>query len=220
MIAHPALQRLLVWLSPAFPIGGFAWSAGLETAIAEGRVSDSSSMRNWLEGNLAHGGMRTDAILLAEAARSSADADALREIADLALAFAPAAERRAEMLAMGDAFIAAAAAWPSPHGSALPRPCPYPVAVGAIAGAHGVGIEDTVLAFLTNLVHGQISVALRLVPLGQTEGLAILAGLEQTIAQHAQAAAVARLDDIGTIAYASDIAQMRHETETTRLFRS
>ena len=62
-----ALQKLLTWLSPAFPVGAFAWSAGLETAIAERRVSDATSLEDWIGGTLKHGGMRTDAIVLAHA---------------------------------------------------------------------------------------------------------------------------------------------------------
>lgn len=62
-----ALQKLLTWLSPAFPVGAFAWSAGLESAIAEKAVTDSAGLQNWIGGNLAHGGIRTDAILVAQA---------------------------------------------------------------------------------------------------------------------------------------------------------
>jgi urease accessory protein len=214
-----ALQKLLTWLSPAFPVGAFAWSAGLESAIAEGAVSDSASMRNWLEGALAHGGIRTDAIILAHAFRAE-NAAVLVELADLYLALTPAMERQSETLTTGEAFAIAARAWPSDVYAGLPQPCPYPVAVGAIAGAHGIGLPETLLAFLTALVHGQVSVAVRLVPLGQTDGLAIMAGLEPTIAALAIDAANATLADIGSIAYATDIAQMRHETLGTRIFRS
>ena len=67
MTEPAALQKLLTWLSPAFPVGAFAWSAGLESAIADRRVTDSAALQNWLEGVLAHGGLKTDAILLAHA---------------------------------------------------------------------------------------------------------------------------------------------------------
>jgi urease accessory protein len=215
-----ALQKLLTWLSPAFPVGAFAWSAGLETAIAQQAVTDSNSLRNWLDGSLAHGGLRTDAIFLAQAHRSANDTAALRELADLCLALIPAAERRAETLQTGDAFVLAAQAWPSDAFSRLPIPCPYPIAVGALAGAHGIPLAETLFGLLTSLVHGQVSVAVRLVPLGQTAGLAVLAALEPQIAALAAAAALATLDDLGSIAYAADIAQMRHETLEPWIFRS
>jgi urease accessory protein len=220
MSAPQKLQRLLAFMSPSFPVGGFAWSAGLESAIAEGFVIDAETTRNWLEGLLHHGGIRTDAILLCEAHRNVAEAPHLAELADLCLALTASSERQEELRQMGDAFIKAVAAWPVKMHAPLPAPCPYPIAVGAIAAVHGIDIYDTVLAFLTAQVQAQISVAVRLVPIGQIAGLEILVALEADIAALAKSTRAATLDDIGTIAYAADMAQMRHETLTTRIFRS
>ncbi|MHB1103578.1 MAG: urease accessory protein UreF [Devosia sp.] len=215
-----ALQKLLTWLSPAFPVGAFAWSAGLESAIAEKAVTDSKTLLNWIGGALAHGGIRTDAIILATGHRASEDAPRLGDLADLCLALTPSLERRMETVTTGDSFALAARAWPSPVYARLPRPCPYPVAVGAIAAAHGIGLAAALLGYLTTAVHSQVSVAIRLVPLGQTDGLRVMAALEPEIATVAVGAAIATLDDLGSIAYAADIAQMRHETLEPRIFRS
>lgn len=220
MTEPQALQRLLTWLSPAFPVGAFAWSAGLETAIATRRVCDAASTREWVEGALLDGGLKTDAILCAQAHAGADNPDTLRALTDLCLALIPARERQTEVLAMGRAFVAAARAWPSPVFDRLPDPVPYPIAVGALAAAHGIDREDGLIALLTAAVHGQVSVAVRLVPIGQNDGLAIMAALEPAIATIAQHAAKATLDEIGAIAYAQDIAQMQHETLTTRIFRS
>lgn len=220
MTGTPALQRLLTWLSPAFPVGGFAWSQGLETAIADGRIKAAPDLKDWLAGVLAHGGMRTEAILLAHAHRCHSDAGQLAELADLCFALTPARERHAEAALTGDAFAIAARAWPSDVFARLPQPCPYAVAVGAIAAAQGIGLHDILLGYLTTAVHTQISVAVRLVPLGQTAGLQVMAALEADVAALADAAASANLDDIGGIAYAADVAQMRHETLEPRIFRS
>jgi urease accessory protein len=217
MTEPAALQKLLTWLSPAFPVGAFAWSAGLESAIADKRVTDSHALQNWLEGTLAHGGLKTDAILLAHAWRGE---PTLQDLADLLIALTPAYERLLEITTTGDSFATAAKAWPSEVYDRLPRPCPYPLAVGAIAAAHGVGLSETLLAFLTAAVHSQVSVAIRLVPLGQTDGLRVMAALEPQIAALAETAATATLADLGAIAYATDIAQMRHETLEPRIFRS
>ena len=215
-----SLQKLLTWLSPAFPVGAFAWSAGLETAIVDRQVHDRATTQAWIEGNLAHGGLRTDAILLAHAHKSAAEPETLRDLADLCLALTPARERHDETTITGDAFATAARAWPSPVYALLPLPSPYPIAVGAIAGAHGIGLPQTLIGFLTATVHAQVSVAVRLVPIGQSDGLAIMAALEPIILAGAELCQHAALDDIGSIAYAADIAQMRHETLTTRIFRS
>ena len=215
-----ALQRLLTWLSPAFPVGGFAWSQGLETAIADGRIGAAADLKDWLAGMLAHGGLRTDAILLAHAHREHGDGPRLAELADLCLALTPARERHAEATLTGDAFATAARAWPSDVYARLPQPCPYPIAVGAIAAAQGLELGDVLLGYLTAAVHTQISVAVRLVPLGQTAGLQVMAVLEPDVAALAASAASASLDEIGGIAYAAEIAQMRHETLEPRIFRS
>jgi urease accessory protein len=220
MTEPAAVQRLLTWLSPAFPVGSFAWSQGLETAIADGRVKIAADLKDWIGGALAHGGLRTDAIILAHAHRATADAAQLQDLADLALALTAASERHMETSLTGEAFAIAARAWPSDIFARLPDPCPYPVAVGAIAGAHAIGLTETLLAYLTAAAHAQVSVAVRLVPLGQTAGLQVMAALEPAIAALAETAATATLDDIGGIAYAADIAQMRHETIGIRVFRS
>lgn len=220
MTAQSDLQKLLTWLSPAFPVGAFAWSAGLEAAIAGGTVHDRSTTQQWVGGVLSHGSMRTDAILLAHAHRASTDPIALNELADLCLALTPARERHDETTITGNAFVTAAQAWPTPVLVHLPRPCPYPIAVGAISAGHDIALEATLLAYLTATVHGQVSVAVRLVPIGQSDGLAIMASLEPEIASAAAFARHATLDDIGTVAYAADIAQMTHETLNTRIFRS
>lgn len=219
-MSDAALQRLLTWLSPAFPVGSFAWSQGLETAIADRRITTGPSLREWIEGAISHGNLRTDAIIVAHAHRQHDDPVALRDLADLCLALTPSAERHLETTLTGEAFAIAARAWPSDVYARLPESCPYPVAVGAIAGAQGIGLIETLLGYLTAAAHAQVSVAVRLVPLGQTAGLQVMAALEAPIAALAHAAATASLDDIGGIAYAADIAQMRHETLPVRVFRS
>ena len=95
-----ALQRLLTWLSPAFPVGSFAWSQGLETAIGDGRITVAADLKDWIGGMLAHGGLRTDAIILGHAYRGAGDAAVLQELADLALSIAGTMEdagRRSRM---------------------------------------------------------------------------------------------------------------------------
>lgn len=215
-----SLQRLLTWLSPAFPVGAFAYSAGLETVIADNTLTTAENLANWLEGNLCHGTAHSDAIILASAHTNHTDKTHLHELADLCLALTPARERHEELTITGSAFVKAASAWPSDIFERLPDPCPYPIAVGAIASAHAIPVNDTLVAFLTAYAQSQISVAIRLVPLGQTDGLKVLASLEPLITTCAKDAATSTLDEIGSISYASDIATMTHETLNSRIFRS
>jgi urease accessory protein len=220
------LARLMIWLSPAFPVGGFSYSHGLEWTVEAGGVRDAATLANWVEDILRHGAGRSDAIFLAEAWRAVATGNAglLAETVELAAAFAPSAERRLETLAQGAAFLAATrAVWPSPALDRLAAQAgevAYPVAVGVCAAAHGLPLDLTAQAFVQAFAANLVSAGVRLVPLGQTDGLRVLARLEPAIPPLVAAALAACLDHVGGAAVMADIASMRHETQYTRLFRS
>ena len=214
-----ALLRLLAWLSPAFPPGGFAWSQGVEFAVETGDIADEAALRSWLEDVLRHGAGRADAILLRHAHGAHADAAALAEIAQFARAIQPARERLAETLGQGNAFVLAAAPWGA-AGIAGFRDLPYPVAVGALAGAHAIAADSACAGFLQAGTANMISAAVRLVPLGQSAGLRVLAALEPVFLAVATKTRGATLDDAGGACWRADLAAMRHETQYTRLFRS
>ena len=214
------LMRLLTWLSPAFPVGAFAFSGGLEQAVADGDVRDAGTLRDWLESLLVHGNLWNDALLFAEAHRAFDDEPQLMAVAELAAALPVSAERHRETMLQGTAFLAAAANWPHPVLGRLGGEAAYPVAVGALAGAHGVMAEAGLAAYLHAAVSNLVSAAIRCGVVGQTQGVAALAGLEAAVAAQARAAATATLDDLGAATIRTDIAGMRHETLPTRLFRS
>jgi urease accessory protein len=209
-----AQMRLQAWLSPAFPIGAFAYSHGIEWAVETGTISDADTLRKWIDDVLRRGTGRSDAILLRHAHAVCHDPTALDALAELAVALCPARERRLETTAQGEAFARAAAPW---HD--LP-PLPYPVAVGTIAGRSGIEPSLATACFLQAFASNLISAAVRLVPLGQSDGLLVLAALEATVLAVTGETAEATLDDIGGCAFMSDIAAMRHESQYTRLFRS
>jgi len=211
------LLRLLTWLSPAFPVGAFGYSHGLEQAIRDGAATSAARLTTWIAALVEHGSGWTDAVLLKAAWTAAGDSAALTEIAELADALAVSAERRRETLAQGEAFLTAARPWTTatPEDSVA-----YPVAVGAVAGRMGVPIEATLTAWLHAFCANLVSVAVRAVPLGQTAGVAVIAGLEPVILAAAARAATSTLDDLGSAALLSDIAAMRHETLQPRLFIS
>jgi len=218
-MADAPFLRLLAWLSPAFPTGGFAWSHGVEWAVEAGDISNEASLQDWLADVLQHGSGRADAILLRHAHAAFADAAALARIAEFARAAQPARERLAETLGQGNAFIQAAAAWGMPAFAGIVD-IPYPVAVGALAGAHAIAADCACAGFIQAGTASMISAAVRLVPLGQTAGLRVLAGLEAVILAVATETRGAALDDVGGACWRADFASMRHETQYTRLFRS
>lgn len=215
-----ALLRLMAWLSPAFPIGGFAYSGGLERAVHDGLVKDAAGLSGWLTSLLRHGSLWNDAVLFGEASRRFEDEGGLKETAELGLALAGSAERHTETLSLGKAFATAASAWPHPVLDRLPPAVPFPVAVGAIAAAHGVTAAPALAAYLHAAVSQSVSASIRLGVSGQAEGVAVLAGMEALIIEIAEKASLATLDDLGGAAVQAEIASLRHETQHSRLFRS
>jgi len=222
-----ALYRLMTWLSPAFPVGGFSYSSGIEWAVEAGDIADAATLRDWLAAMLAEGSGLSDGIFLAHAHRAveAGDDVALREVAELAAAFVPSRERQLETSAQGRAFIdIARSAWScagleqaiADAGGAIV----YPVAVGLVSAAHGIPLAPTLHAFLHALTSNWISAGGRLIPLGQTDCQRVLAGLEGVAATTAQRAVSAALDDIGSATFRADLASLRHEAQYTRLFRS
>jgi urease accessory protein len=207
--------RLMAWLSPAFPIGSFSYSHGLERAAADGQADDLGA---WLDGLMRYGSGWNDVVLVAESWRRGRDGGELGELAELGEAMAGSAERHLETMAQGGAFAKAVAGWSD--GLMLPATSPYPVVFGASAGRNGLPLEETIAAYLQAFVSNQIQAGIRLSLLGQEGGVALLREMETTILDIAARAAGSTLDDIGGSAFIAEIAAMNHETQYSRLFRS
>ncbi|MEL6808937.1 MAG: urease accessory UreF family protein [Pseudomonadota bacterium] len=210
-MSDPALT-LMQWLSPAFPVGAFAYSHGLEQAVADGLVRDDASLQNWIAVLITEGSAMADAVLLTAAYRSDTPAD----IDAIARAFAASAERLKESDLQGAAFCdTARAVWKIPITGLA-----YPVAVGAAARAMAVPLAQTLPLYLHAFASNLVAAAQRLMPLGQTAGQQVLANLARIIEATAAKAQDAALDDLSATSFAADIAAMRHETLTHRIFRT
>nr|WP_272212274.1 urease accessory UreF family protein [Marinicella sp. W31]MDC2878186.1 urease accessory UreF family protein [Marinicella sp. W31] len=220
VVSGRSLLRLMSWLSPAFPLGGFAYSGGLERAVEDGLLKDAAGLRAWLSSGLAQGFLWNDALLLCESHRCGADADRIAEMAALAAALAGSRERHAETLALGSAFVAAAAAWPAPVLGELPGNIALPVAFGAVASAHAISLEAACQGYLHAQIAQSVSAAIRLSICGQVAGVEVLSGLEDAILAAASRAAQSGLDDLGGCTFTADVCTLRHETQRSRLFRS
>jgi urease accessory protein len=222
-----ALYRLMTWLSPAFPVGAFSYSSGLEWAVEAGDIKDGASLADWLAAMLTDGAGFCDAVFLSNAHRAfeAGDIGGLRDIAELAAAFAPSRERQLETSTQGRAFLdTVRAAWSCDALERVVLQCPglivYPVAVGFVCAAHEIPREPALRAFLHALLSNWISAGARLVPLGQTDSQRVLAALEPVVSATARRAMTASLDDLGSATFRADLASLRHETQYTRLFRS
>ena len=223
-----ALARLLAWLSPAYPVGAFSYSHGLEAAVEEGAVTKRDALVAYAEAALRHGAGAGDAALLALAWRA-ADAGhdaALDEVTELAAAWRGTAELALEATQPGAAFAQVTnAAWPEPRFAAYtarhPGRLTHAVVVGAAGAFHGLPLRATCLGWLHAFAANIVSAGVRLIPLGQTDGQIATASLVRTIEAAADAAlSVQNAGEVGASALAIDLFSMRHETQYTRLFRS
>ena len=220
------LLLLQAWLSPAFPVGGYSYSHGLEYAVEAGALSDRAALQNWIEGILLFGAGRNDALLIREIHRAVAarELDRCDEIASFAAALRGTSELALEASAQGAAFLKALiAGWPEISAAAplrqWKRPV-YAVAFGAAAAVAGIEPRPAIVAYLQAFCSNLVSAALRLMPIGQSDGLACLANLSKTLPSLADSLELVPFDDIGAAALMVDVFSMRHETQYTRLFRS
>lgn len=218
------LLLLQMWMSPSFPTGSFAYSHGLERAIEDGIVGHASELTYWISDLLTRGSGWNDAVLFSKCWSNDP-----QELNDLALAMASSKERYLETTQLGRAFdnalgiIVPRKSLTSPtiaHRFAGGDDIAYPIAAGFACHAADIGRTHALLAFLQGFASTLVSVAVRLVPLGQTQGLQTLRDLVPIVVATAERAAGSILADLGSITLGADIAAMKHEIQHSRIFRS
>jgi len=227
-VKRDPLYRLLAWLSPAYPIGAFSYSHGVETAIEEGFIKDRASLIAWLRSVVAEGTGRVDGALFAAAWRAASERDwpAFDAIAERAAAWRGTSEMALESRQQGGSFLSITrTAWPHTDLDAadqrLHGEIALPVAVALAAAVHAIPLDAALAGYLHAFAANLISAAVRAVPLGQSDGQKTLAALENTVNETVAAAlAVESLDEVGTATPLLDWCSLRHETQYTRLFRS
>lgn len=217
------LYRLLSWLSPSYPVGAFSYSHGLEHAVETGRVATAEDVVAWVSTVLLQGTGRVDGVLFREAysAVAGANWDHLDEVVDLGNAFQATSEFALETRAQGNAFIKATlAAWPADALMRIEAGAVYPVAVAVACSAHGIDLKTALHGYFHAFSANLVSAAVRLVPLGQTDGQRAIAALSDAVTRAQDQSLTIPLDEIGSAAPLIDLASMHHETQYTRLFRS
>lgn len=209
------LLTLAQWFSPAFPVGAFSYSHGLEWAIDAGEVADASALQGWIGDVLRHGGGRSDAIFLA-AAYCAETSEALAEVDVTCRAFAPSCERLLETEAQGKAFCRTVErVWDVTLGDLT-----YPVAAGRAARLRTLSLELTASIYLHAVAGNLVAVGQRLVPIGQTDGQTIIHALAADCAAIAEETSHGDLSALSSNAFMADIASMNHETQYSRTFRT
>ncbi|HEY0315797.1 MAG TPA: urease accessory protein UreF [Sphingomonas sp.] len=226
MIAGGSLQTLIALTSPAYPVGGFSYSHGLETAIDDGRVRDADGVASYVGAVMTRGGGWVDAVLFHHIWDAADNEERLDELSAFAAAFRGSSETALESRQMGQSFLQVTRrAWPHALLDAFARrhdgrPVAH-VAVGALAcAAYGIPRRTALTAWLHATAANLVSAGVRLVPLGQTDGQIAIARLAPVIDRMVERAGTTAVDDLGTAAPAIELASLAHETLYTRLFRS
>jgi len=206
------LVTVMQWLSPAFPIGGFAYSHGLEWAINKGYVSNREELQKWISDLLEYGSLKNDAILIKLVLQGSDP----KEINELAMALCPASERLSETQLQGGAFCKIMREVWSLEIDDLT----LPIALALAAKNESIDQNLVVPAYLHSFCSNLISVAMRLIPIGQTDGQKTLRELSPLISDSVRAVAKSDKDDLGSACFLSDVSAMQHEYLQPRVFKT
>ncbi|MEC9102507.1 MAG: urease accessory UreF family protein [Pseudomonadota bacterium] len=208
-LCSPALLQMAQVVSPAFPVGSFSYSGGIEAAVARRMISGPEELQGWLGTVLETGGLWTDAVLMAAAYRDE-------DVADLALALIPAAPRRQEALETGQALVRhACQLWPVTVSEAA-----YPVALGQLGKAMDWPLVPLLQLHLQAQISNMVINATRVMALGQARAQGMISDLSEQVLEVASKAAMSTVDDLGGFAPLADVAAQSHETLGTRIFRS
>lgn len=222
MSLAPTSLLQLIWLaSPALPVGGFSYSEALEAAVDDGRVHDEASAAAWLGDQLHLSLGRSELPLLAAAldAVRCRDDVRLQALAAWHVHTRETSELRGQSEQMGRSLID----WLAAQGGAPmapPSTCPWPIAFALAAARSEAPARDVLLAFGFSWAENQVQAAIKAVPLGQSAGQRILAGLARQLPAVAEAALATGDDARQAFAPGLAIASSRHETQYSRLFRS
>jgi urease accessory protein len=228
---HPLpFLRLQAWLSPTFPTGSYSYSHGLEWAVEAGGVRDRVGLVDWLAADLRYGSGRNEAVFFREAWSSATldDQAKLLEISELAAAFRGTSEFALESAQQASAYHATLShVWPDPLLNEIAETLTnlrmalsVAVVLGVRCAREDIPLVLALPAFLQSYIANLVTAGVRLIPLGQTDGQAAIAALEDTVLATSADTVTTTIHDLGSAAFMVDLASMSHETQYTRLFRS
>ncbi|RYY68327.1 MAG: urease accessory protein UreF [Chitinophagaceae bacterium] len=225
-----ALFNLLHLSDPTLPIGGFAHSAGLETFVQQGVVSDIHSAENYIREMLSKNIYYTDAafVSLAFDAAISNNKEKLLQLDEECQAVKSPMETRQASYKMGNRLIKifshgnehAMLSWFRENIQAQATPGHYSIVFGICAAVLGIPKENALAGFYYNTAVSMVTNCVKLIPLGQQEGQLLLHSLQSLIGDLTEYSMHPDKDKIGFCCTAFDISQMQHEQLYTRLYMS
>jgi urease accessory protein len=204
------IQILQAWFSPSFPLGSFAYSHGLETAIQGHVVTDKNSLTDWIAFILEYGSGWNDGLCLKAAHQGE-------EINDLCLGLSAGHERQLETQELGRAFTATVNKC---YGLSLPDKLAYPIAVGIASAQLNLDLILTLQSYLQSFASNLISVGIRTIPVGQMAGQECLVRMFPIIETLCTQLEGAPLTELGSCAFIADLMSLQHEQNVPRLYRT
>jgi urease accessory protein len=220
------VARLRLWqlISPALPVGAYAYSTGLEYAVDCGWITNETTASNWITGQLQHNLAALDVPVLVRlyTAWQANDVGTAKHWSRFLLASRESGELLAEDRHLGSALaqllpelgIEAARDWQdTPHSS-------FAALFSLAAARWDVPLAETAQGYLWAWCENQVAAAIKLIPLGQTAGQRILSTITQQLPAAVNHGLQLDDEDIGAIAPGVAFASTRHETQYSRMFRS
>ncbi|MEX0386888.1 urease accessory protein UreF [Spiribacter onubensis] len=222
----PVMAELRLWqlISPALPVGAYAYSAGLETAIESGWVNDADSLQHWVAGQLEAGLAGLDLPILRRLHRAWArdDHGAVAIWTARLLASRESAELRSEDVHIGRALARLLDSLGVEAAAVLDRGNAVSLATAFALAAHAwdIPVDAACRGYAWAWCENQVAAAVKLIPLGQSDGQWALANISEAIPAAVNAAAALPDEEIGATTPGLAMASSWHETQYTRLFRS
>lgn len=220
-----SLSQFRLWqlLSPALPIGGYAYSQGLEYAVDAGWIKTEQEMQAWLSSMITHLHVQLDLPVLMRMHQSWSDHDIASVLHwnEFLLASRETSELLLEDCQLGQALQVLLKSLNCKLAQPLERDeVSLAAAISAAAVEWNISVTDLAQAYLWIWLENQVAAAIKLIPLGQTAGQRILYAVAATLAATVDRATQVAGDDIGQSATGLAVASSRHENQYTRIFRS
>ena len=219
-----SLMRLMQLTSPSLPVGAFAYSQGLESAVEIGLLKDLGSSRLWIKNIMAQGLARLDVPLFYRLYRAwqASDEVALKSLNAQIFAQRETSELQAEDAHMGGALsrllgdleMTETALWTRAEQVS------FTTMFALAAVKWDIEINQAATGLLWSWLENQVAAAIKLVPLGQTDGQRLIGQLLEEIPALLVEAQALSDDEIGSCLPMLAILSAQHETQYSRLFRS
>lgn len=221
-MATSELLRLLQLVSPSLPVGAFAYSQGLEFAVEAGVVGDEQEVYAWVAGLLQENLGQLDLPIICRCyqALQNNQPDSFARWNKIALANRETSELRLESRQMAIALMRLLQSMDPGLANFRQLDLDWAAAFALAAQHWGIGLAISLEGYCWSWCENQIAAAIKLVPIGQTQGQILLLRLAEKIPTLVQQAQQVIDDDIGALAPAMVLASCRHETQYSRLFRS